>query len=238
MDSFREILLKQTECINSTIVIRHSSFSFYLRFIMAAIFCLLAAGHSCAQTWHTVKWVNDGDTIVLTNDWRVRYIGINAPEIDHENKKAQPYGYKARSFNKKLALSQKIRLEFDEERHDRYGRLLAYIFLADGSFLNSRILEKGMAFYLYRRPNLKYAQHLLKAQQEAMKAGKGLWRNWKEKQDRYIGNQNSRRFHRAACPLAKNIRSRNRMIFSTKWDAFFAGYAPAKNCIREFWSYE
>ena len=201
-------------------------------------FFIAAAGYSSAQTWYTVKWVNDGDTIVLTNGWRVRYIGINAPEIDHENQKAQPYGYKARSFNKKLVLSQKIGLEFDEERRDRYGRLLAYIFLEDGSFLNSRLLENGLAYYLHRRPNVKYDKRLMKTQQEAMKFRKGLWHNWKEEPARYIGNQNSRRFHLASCPLSQKIKWKNRMVFSTKWDAFYAGYAPAKNCIHEFWSYE
>ena len=44
-----------------------------------------------AQTWFTVKWVTDGDTIVLSNGKRVRYIGINAPEIDHDNHRAQPF---------------------------------------------------------------------------------------------------------------------------------------------------
>jgi len=210
-----------------------------LGLILPVLFFLIAAaGYSSAQTWHTVKWVNDGDTIVLTNGWRVRYIGIDAPEIDHEDQKAQPYAYKARSFNRKLVLSQKINLEFDEERRDRYGRLLAYIFLEDGSFLNSRMLENGLAYYLYRRPNIKYEKRLIKIQQEAMKIRKGLWRDWKEEQGRYIGNQNSRRFHLGTCPLAQKIKLKNRIIFSKKWDAFYAGYAPARNCIHEFWSYE
>jgi len=226
------------EYLNSTIAIRHSSFYNYTRLALSVLFFLLTAGYSSAQTAYTVKWVNDGDTILLTNGWRVRYIGINAPEIDHENQKAQPYGYLARSFNKKLVLPQKIVLEFDEERYDRYGRLLAYIYLADGSFLNSRMLENGMAFYLYHRPNVKYDKHLLKKQQDAMRAQKGLWHNWKEEKGKYIGNQKSRRFHLVACPNAKNIKKKNRTTFSTKWDAFYGGYAPAKNCIREFWSYE
>jgi len=227
-----------TEYINSTIDNRHSSFYSYLRLALSVMFILIPAGYSTAQTAYTVKWVNDGDTIVLTNGWRVRYIGIDAPEIDHENQKAQPYGYLARSFNKKLVWSQKIVLEFDEERHDRYGRLLAYIFLADGSCLNSQMLENGMAYYLYRRPNVKYEKRLLKKQQAAMKDQKGLWRNWKEVKGKYLGNQKSRRFHQVACPNAKKIRRKNRTTFSTKWDAFYAGYAPAKNCIQEFWSYE
>ena len=223
---------------NSTIDNQHSSFHSCLCLALSAIFFLVAAGYSSAQTRYVVKWVNDGDTIVLTNGWRVRYIGINAPEIDHENQKAQPYGYLARSFNKKLVGSQKIVLEFDEERHDRYGRLPANIFLADGSCLNSRMLENGMAFYLYHRPNVKYDKRLLKKQQAAMKAQKGLWRNWKEVKGKNIGNQKSRRFHQVACPNAKNTKRKNMIIFSTKWDAFYAGYAPAKNCIQEFWDYE
>jgi micrococcal nuclease len=210
----------------------------YIRLAMSIMFFLLTAGYSSAQTWYTVKWVNDGDTIVLTNGWRVRYIGIDAPEIAHENQKAEPYGDKAKSFNKKLILSQKIGLEFDEERHDRYGRLLAYVFPADGFLLNSRMLENGLAFYLYRRPNVKYDKQLLKAQLEAMKAQKGMWHNWKEEKGKYIGNQSSRRFHLSTCPLAENIRWNNKIIFSTKWDAFYAGYAPAKECVKEFWSYK
>ena len=211
----------------------------HICYLLPALFFLLAtAGHSSAQTRYRVKWVNDGDTIVLTNGWRVRYIGINAPEIDHENQKAQPYGYAARAFNRKLVSSRKLGLEFDQERYDRYGRLLAYVFLSDGSFLNERMLENGLAFYLYRRPNLKYDKRLLKAQREGMKARRGLWQNWKEKKGKYIGNQRSRRFHRGTCPNAKKIRWRNRTTFTTKWDAFYAGYAPAGNCIRKFWSYE
>ena len=223
------------EHLNSTSFIRHSRFYNHLRFILSVMFFFLtAAGYSDAHTWYKVKWVNDGDTIVLTNGSRVRYIGINAPEIDHENQKAEPYGYKARSFNKTVVLSQKIRLEFDRERHDRFGRLLAYVFLPDGSFLNERLLENGLAFFLYRNPNVKYDKLLMKAQQRAMKARKGMWHNWKEEKRKYIGNQGSRRFHLVACPYAKNIKWKNRTTFSTKWDAFHAGYAPAKKCIKEF----
>ncbi|MEJ2166626.1 MAG: thermonuclease family protein [Desulfobacterales bacterium] len=123
--------------------------------IAPVIFILLmAAGYAPAQTWYTVKWVEDGDTIVLNTGERIRYLGINAPEIDHEDSKAQPYGYQARSFNKKLLMRSKIRLEFDAERWDQYGRMLAYIFRPDGVFVNLRLLENGLAFYLYRLPNV------------------------------------------------------------------------------------
>jgi micrococcal nuclease len=198
---------------------------------------LAAAGYSSAQTWHTVKWVDDGDTIVLATGQRVRYLGINAPEIDHADQKAQPYAYEAMSFNKNMVMSRQIRLEFDTERYDRYGRMLAYIFLPDGAFVNFRLLQNGLAFYLYRLPNVKYDKILLKAQLDAMASSKGLWRNWQEEKGKYIGNLKSRRFHVTACPLAKKIKPANRIEFVSKWDAFQAGYAPAKKCLEQFWSY-
>jgi len=198
---------------------------------------LATAGTVSAQTWVTVKWVNDGDTIVLADGKRVRYIGINAPEIDHEKQRAQPFGYTARTFNKQMVLNRKVRLEFDLERHDRYGRLLAYIFLPEEMFLNEQMLQKGYAFFLFHKPNLKYNQRLMKAQQEAMKAQKGLWNNWSEPKKRYVGNRDSRRFHMESCPNARKINGSNRTYFSSKWDAFKDGYAPAGGCIKEFWSY-
>ena len=201
---------------------------------MVSLLLFGGLGESAAQTWQTVRWVNVGDTVVLTAGQQVRYIGINAPEIDHDNHKAQPWGYQARSFNKKLVLSQKIRLEYDVERSDRYGRLLAYVFLEDGSFVNARLLQTGLAFYLYRKPNLKYRNLLLHAQQKAMVSKKGMWRNWSEKEGQYIGNLKSRRFHNSSCPLAARIKSKNRVQFIRKWDAFHQGYAPSKKCIAEF----
>jgi len=213
--------------------------AFDIRRLIFSIFLILFTSAACAsdQTWFTVKWVNDGDTIVLTNGNRVRYIGINAPEIDHDRQKAQPYGYQAKSINTQLVLNRKIRLEFDQERHDRYGRLLAYIFLPDQTFLNEYLLQEGYAFFLFRKPNLKYSQRLLKAQREAMKYGKGMWSNWSEKKNQYVASRNSRRFHMQSCASARNINQRNRTYFETKWDAFKSGYAPAGGCIKEFWSY-
>jgi micrococcal nuclease len=210
-----------------------------VRLIALFLFLLFTtAAYSHAQQRHAVRWVSDGDTIILNDGRRVRYIGINAPEIDHENQKAQPFGYEARSFNIQLVSTQRIRLELDKERHDRYGRWLAYIFLSDGSFVNARLLQNGFAYYLYRKPNVKYDKLLLKAQQEAMKAKKGLWRRWKEEKGMYIGNRKSMRFHLPTCPFAQNIKRKNRVNFATKWDAFTAGYAPAKKCIEKFWSYK
>jgi micrococcal nuclease len=183
-----------------------------------------------AGEWVTVKRVNDGDTVQLTDGRRVRYIGVNAPEINHERNTAEPFGFEARARNIELLESRKIRLELDIERFDDYGRTLAYVFLPDGSMVNEKLLQSGLAYCLYWMPNVKYEARLLKAQRQAMQNRSGMWREWREKEGRYIGNRNSRRFHAASCPEAKRISPRNRVLFSKRWDAFWAGYAPSKEC--------
>ena len=181
-----------------------------------------------------VKWVNDGDTIVLSDGRHVRYIGINAPEIAHDNQKAEAFGYAAKKYNQSLVRSKKVRLEFDKENYDRYGRLLAYIFLLDGTFVNKEMIEKGYAYALPRKPNVKYDRMLLQIQRDAMSAKQGMWRNWNDKEgEEYLGSKKSKRFHLKTCPYVKRIKKRNRVFFTRKWDAFWSGYAPCKRCMRK-----
>ena len=197
------------------------------------LYIFLSGGPSIAQEWFKVKRVNDGDTIVLTDGRHVRYIGINTPEIDHGSQKAEPYGYKAKNYSKKMVLSKMIRLEFDKERYDQYGRLLAYIFLKDGKFVNKAMIEQGYAYFLPRRPNVRYNKVLLQSQRNAMSAKRGIWRNWKEKESGYLGSRRSKRFHYKTCPFGKRIGKTNKIFFSSKWDAFWAGFAPCKRCMSD-----
>lgn len=197
------------------------------------LYVLLSGWPSFAHEWFSVKWVNDGDTIVLADGRNVRYIGINAPEIDHGSQKAEPYGYKAKNYNKKMVLSTVIRLEIDKERYDQYGRLLAYIFLKDGKFVNKAMIEQGYAYLLPRRPNVRYNKVLLQSQRNAMSAKHGIWRNWKEKESGYLGSRRSKRFHYKTCPFGKRIGKTNKIFFPSKWDAFWAGFAPCKRCMSD-----
>jgi micrococcal nuclease len=207
----------------------------YLLHLCLILSTVLVIGATPAvnQKWISVKWVNDGDTIVLSNGQHVRYIGINAPEIAHDNHKAEAFGYAAKKYNQSLVLSKKVRLEFDKEKHDHYGRLLAYIFLLDGTLINKKMIEKGYAYVLHLRPNVKYDGVLLKAQRDAMSAKQGMWRNWNEQEGKeYVGSKRSKRFHLKSCPYGKNIEKRNRVFFTRKWDAFWSGFAPCKRCMR------
>lgn len=179
-----------------------------------------------------VKWVDDGDTIVLVDGRRVRYIGIDAPEIENPRygTRAEPYGYPAFEYNLALVRRERIVLEFDRDRTDLYGRTLAYVRLPGGPFVNRQMLAEGLAHFVFRKPNTRYDADFLAAQREAMRAGRGIWRDWKEPPGRWIGNRRSRRFHDPDCPFGRQVSARNRVCFDTRWEAFWMGYAPAKRC--------
>ena len=122
-----------------------------------------------------VEKVIDGDTVVLTDKERVRYIGMDTPELHHPRKAVQPYAREAWEFNRKLVEGQKVRLEFDVERRDRYGRLLAYVFLEDGRFVNAELLKEGYAQLLTIPPNVRYVDLFTGLQRQAREAKRGLW---------------------------------------------------------------
>jgi micrococcal nuclease len=191
---------------------------------------LLLDQGTLASQWRQVRWVDDGDTVVLSDGTRVRYIGINAPEIAHETRPPERFGPEARAFNRKLVYQKPVRLELDRERQDQYGRLLAYVFLKDGTFVNAELVRAGHAYYLFRTPNTKYDQLLLRLQRDAMAKRVGLWKGFPDKRGYYVGNGRSKRFHQPNCPFGKTISPKNRIVFRTKYEAFWAGYAPCKRC--------
>jgi len=130
----------------------------------------------------------DGDTLKLLDGQRVRLIGVDTPEYHYSDKllrdakrthkdiaTIQSLGKKASDYTKALIAGKKVRLEFDVEKHDKYGRLLAYVYLDDGTFVNAKILEEGYGQVMTIPPNVRYAKHFLKLEQEARDKHKGLW---------------------------------------------------------------
>lgn len=207
--------------------------------LITLIRCLLIAGlllihlPAAYSDPFQVTFVFDGDTVELNTGQRVRYLGIDTPEIDHENNTAEPFGFEARRYNERLVLNKTVRLEYDRERYDRYGRLLAYIFLSDGTLVNEVLLQEGLGYYLFVTAKGEYDKRLLAAQQQAMATGKGIWKNWQEPEGvRYTGNQNSRRFHLETCHHGRKIAARNRVEITSQWDGFQKGLAPARCCIK------
>jgi len=137
-----------------------------------------------AQTFR-VKEVVDGDTIVLEDDTKVRYIGLNTAE------RGRPFYEEATEANRGLVEDREVRLEFDTVQIDRYGRTLAYVFVRDSTggsaeftgeaspqgetFVNLELLLQGYANAFTVPPNVKYEELFREAEQEAREAGRGLW---------------------------------------------------------------
>ncbi len=138
-----------------------------------------------------VKRAVDGDTLLLENGERVRLIGIDTPEC-HESQKLyrdakrtmqdvhtiKQMGKTAAAFTRKLVEGKKVRLEFDVERRDKYNRLLAYVYLQDGTFVNAEIVAGGYASLLTIAPNVKYAELLHARYKEAREKRRGLWKDY------------------------------------------------------------
>ena len=119
----------------------------------------------------------DGDTVhvrTATGNDTVRLLGINTPETHHPTKGLECFGPEASAYTDRALAGRRVELELDVEHRDKYGRLLAYIYL-NGRRFNDRLLELGYARVLVIPPNGVYARSMLQEQLAAKRAGAGLW---------------------------------------------------------------
>ena len=149
--------------------------------ILLIVLCLFSGCIRSSQEdgLYFVAQAVDGDTVRLSNGARLRYIGIDTPETREKISgqwiwNPQAYGVEARDFNKNMVEGKKVRLEFDIEKKDKYGRWLAYVFVED-VFVNEMLLEKGLARVFTHRPNVKYLNRYIKAENRAKKENLGIW---------------------------------------------------------------
>jgi micrococcal nuclease len=127
-----------------------------------------------------VTYVIDGDTVVVRLDSdeavHVRLIGINTPEIAHFGKPGECFGMRAATLTRSLALGRRVELQAGRERHDRYGRLLAYVHVLGGpADLERTLLVRGAARTLAIAPNVDRAATYAGLEGSARRAGRGLW---------------------------------------------------------------
>ncbi len=180
-----------------------------LALVCFTVFGLAASGCGQPQGLQRVVRVYDGDTVGLANGEKVRLIGIDCPESYESDKllrdarrshesiaKIMQKGRRAGRFTRGLVLNRDVLLEFDEERRDKYGRLLAYVwirgdtdaFLPDQMvtgekegypgtfiFLNASVMKAGFAQPMTIAPNTRYARDLRRYYDEARRDGRGLW---------------------------------------------------------------
>ena len=116
----------------------------------------------------TVAAVIDGDTIMLTDGTRVRYLGVNTPEH------GQPFYEEAKRYNERLVLHKEVRLEGNKPERDAFGRLLAYVYAGD-VLVNARLIAEGLG-HLFVIGSFDLYNEWLQLQKEAQAQHKGMWR--------------------------------------------------------------
>jgi micrococcal nuclease len=124
-----------------------------------------------------VTRVVDGDTIHVTlagRDERVRFIGIDTPEVAHEGRPAECFGDRAADETRARLAGRSVRLAFDVRLRDRFGRLLAYVY-DDRGLVNLALVRGGFAVVLTVPPDTRMAADFGRAEDEARRAGRGLW---------------------------------------------------------------
>lgn len=145
-----------------------------------------ASALAAANDIYSVTWVYDGDTIEVTGLGKVRLIGIDVPESEESGRddffarQGIPDNILRRTAKQALAFTigtvkgNSVRIKFDKDRRDRHGRVLAYVYLLDGRFLNQMLLDHGFAV-VYRRFEFRLKNEFLAAEKVAREARKGMW---------------------------------------------------------------
>lgn len=150
--------------------------------LLVIVFCLVGLLGGCDRNIAPstdpvqIRRVVSGQTVEIVgmgrnsqNSQTVRLIGIDAPDLQQ-----QPWGIEAKQALEKLVDSQSVRLEFDVEKQDRYGRSSAYLWVGN-QLANEQLVASGYALAMPRSPNVKYQKTLQRAQESARIAGRGIW---------------------------------------------------------------
>jgi len=120
-----------------------------------------------------VRYIIDGDTVILNNGEKIRYIGMDTPE------RGQCWYHGATDFNRKLVEGKKVRLEIDKSNRDRYQRLLRYVYAVDKNgrekFVNLELVKAGLARVKEYKPDVERYNELKEAEKVARERGLGLW---------------------------------------------------------------
>lgn len=140
----------------------------------AQAFCPAPAGLTSA----TVQRVVDGDTLRLSDGRNVRMIGLNTPELGKKGRSDEPFAVTARKRLEALVAASdgRVSLQPGKESKDRYGRMLAHVYGANGTSLEAQMLAEGLGFLVAVAPNVDLISCQQAAERSARQAGLGVWR--------------------------------------------------------------
>lgn len=132
--------------------------------------------------YYRVTRIVDGDTFWIDDGTgkgvKIRLTGIDAPESHSTGRKMKGYfGDEAKEYLAHLIAGKRVRIEYDIERFDKYGRTLAYVYLENGIFVNAQLVRNGFAVVMTTPPNVRYADEFVKLAQKARNQKKGMWKD-------------------------------------------------------------
>src|SRR3989337_751097 len=205
--------------------------------LIVYLFYVLSGGDPYGK-WVLVTQVVDGDTIHVGRGWRnttVRLLGVDTPETVHPDKPVEFFGPEASEFTKKSLKGKKVHLEFEHlNQMDKYGRLLAYVYLSDGTLFNAELVKRGYARVIAQF-HFRYYDEFHNYEREAMESGMGIWaakvKNIQlpsEKGGKIIGNKKSKIYHLPGQAKHGEAKEGNQEYFDSAEGAIRAGYRQAK----------
>jgi len=149
-------------------------------------------------SYYKLKAVYDGDTVQLADGRKIRLAGINTPEIARRNNPEQEGGDAAKKWLIQALAGSKVRLEFSEQKRDRYKRYLAHLFTKEGVHINLELVKRGFASVNIFPPNLAYVDDLLAASNSAEIKQIGIWQysSYKVKQISELNQNNKQGWQR------------------------------------------
>ncbi|MBS3780073.1 MAG: thermonuclease family protein [Desulfovermiculus sp.] len=215
---------------------RLSSFSmprrlFGVTLVFVAV-CILSGSVEGKEITAGVRWVVDGDTVILDTGQTVRLMGINAPELSRDDQPGQYFAQQARQ--KALELMHGHDVQVRTFRTDRFQRLVGTVHLADGTLVNKALVQGGAAFVsVYSDQEQGGIAGLVDVQRQAMGDRVGFWGtilSLSQASGPFVGNRRSKRFHSQDCAFGQAIHDRNRREFLNLEQAFGAGFAPGRCC--------
>jgi micrococcal nuclease len=175
-----------------------------------------------------VKRAVDGDTVELEDGRKVRYLGIDTPE------KGENFYVEARDANAAYVAGKEAWLEFDVEKSDKYGRLLAFVWVQSpqGALLvNAELIRSGLAYAYTPGPNAKHKESLVACQREARENGRGFWKDYVLGRDSsFVTTRNGHAFHKEGCEALKSANPDNLRSWKSRDDVMDAGFSPCRTC--------
>lgn len=146
-------------------------------FLLFAACVFISAVFADAPQIAKVKYVVDGDTVIMENGDKVRLLGINAPEKEFEGRSAQPYSLEALLSLREMTEGQRVNLYYGRQQTDSYGRTLGYLESLEGIDLQMVLVSKGYAFVVAFPPDIDRLENYLDAEQRARADRLGVWKD-------------------------------------------------------------